>query len=1054
MKIKIIIPMVFLFLKFGFPGISSGQLMTGKMGVIDRDFLFRPQPPFPHQYFLQNINYNLFKKHHHLGQRQLIDACFKDYPTLRCFDKDSFFHQVLRSQNATIIQRSTDVIKEWEQTYESRSLPAWDSATDLAVDSQGNVYVTGYSTNMPQGMDYYTIKYDMNGNQAWENYFNGETGGDDIAWKIALDGVGNVYVGGTSAGMGTGFDFVVVKYNSQGQQQWVARYNGTGAGDDELQDMVVDDPGNVYLTGSSNYRFATVKINGNGIQQWAVEYHGLADYDYPVALATDCAGNVYVTGISAKSQINHFFDGVVVKYNAEGTQQWEARYSSADSSDDTPRDIVVDSSGAVYVTGTRYFNRSYDYVTIKLDSNGQQLWTDIYDRTSDFNRDDISIAINLDNEGNIYVTGSSEDLDGHHDFNIVTIKYDDDGVRQWIARYQEGENNDFQAVAATINSSGNIYELGWGDSDFEGNDYLVVTYTTDGKLQWEAKYNSLSQSWTLPSAIAVNDQGEVFIIGERDDLNSGFDYVTVKFDQYGNQQWVQSFNGKNSEDGRAVALHIDEDGNVIVFGESGDNFATVKYSPRGDFKWAAKFGGRDYYSVNNKSLAVDASGNIFVIAANRTDTSRWDYDFMMVKYNANGEQQWVARYDKDEWQSGGERQNFPLAVGVDQRGNAYVTGRSLGQSGSYDKVTIKYSPDGVEQWVNRFRSGDNFYATVTDMVIDRNGNVYVAGTLSGNESNLIVIKYNSQGKERWVATYSETGYFYGPEIALDDWSNIYLLSNKDKKHMLCAMVDFDNSVVLKYNSAGIRQWIIHCMESDHPFIGGDIGIDILGNFYICGFAWGGTPGDRFITKKYDANGVELWTARHDNFDHWCYPTCLAFDYDCNVYVASDIWNEGTGSDILMVKYNPSGEKRWVINYNDPRNTNDYIRKLSVDHSGNLYVAGSSEGKYWSNFKTIKFSQTGEDTLSIPAIAGYELKHNIPNPFRQQTLIYYQLPKPSQVKIKIFNQLGQHVAVENLGKQLKGRHAYHFSGENLPSGVYFYQLKADNFVKTRKMVLIR
>ncbi len=105
---------------------------------------------------------------------------------------------------------------EWARTYESRSLPAWDSATDLAVDSEGNVYVTGYSTNMPQGMDYYTIKYDMNGNQVWARYFNGETDGDDIAWKIALDGVGNVYVGGTSSGMATGFDFIVVKYNRQG----------------------------------------------------------------------------------------------------------------------------------------------------------------------------------------------------------------------------------------------------------------------------------------------------------------------------------------------------------------------------------------------------------------------------------------------------------------------------------------------------------------------------------------------------------------------------------------------------------------------------------------------------------------------------------------------------------------------------------------------------------------------------------------------------------------------------------------------------------------------
>ncbi len=833
----------------------------------------------------------------------------------------------------------------------------------------------------------------------------------------------------------------------------MARYNGTASGDDELQDMVVDDLGNVYLTGSSNKRFATVKLNSNGIQQWAVEYQGLADYDYPVALAIDCEGYVYVTGISAKSQTYHFFDGVVIKYDAEGTQQWEARYSSVDSSDDTPRDIVVDSSGAVYVTGTRYFNRNYDYVTIKLDSNGQQLWTDIYDGTGNFNRDDISVAINLDSQGNVYVTGSSVVSSEHYDFNIVMIKYDDGGVRQWIARYQKGENNDFQAVTATINSSGNVYVLGLGDSDYEGNDYLVVTYSPEGKLQWEARYNSFSHSWTLPSAIAVNDQGEVFITGERDDLNDGFDYITVKFNSDGIQQWAQSFNGKNSEDGRAVALLLDNDGDVIVFGESGDNFATVKYSLWGDFKWAAKFDGRDYYSGTDKSLAVDASGNIFVIVANRPDTSRWDYDFMTVKYNADGEQQWIARYDEDEWPSDSDRQNFPLAVGVDQWGNAYVTGRSLGQSGSYDIVTIKYNAAGVEQWVNRFRSGDSCYVGVGDMAVDKNGDVYVAGTRSGNESSLMVVKYNSAGKEQWLASYSENGYFYEPAMALDGWGNIYLLGNKDKKPMLCAMADFDNCVLLKYNADGIQQWMTHGSEAEYPFIGGDIGIDELGNIYICGFTWGSTSGHHFITKKYDANGIELWTARHENDDHWSYPACLAVDHDANVYVAGDIWNAGSGSDILIVKYDDDGEEKWGLCYNDPRNTDDHIRTLSVDHSGKLYVAGYSAGQYWSNFKTIKFSQDGSDSLTVSKIEGFELKPNIPNPFRQQTLIYYQLPRSSHVTIKIFNSLGQQVAFTDLGQQAEGKYGYYFLKENLPSGIYFYQLKAGDFVKTRKMALI-
>jgi len=146
--------------------------------------------------------------------------CFQEFSAYHSFDQ---VNHITSLSSALINQMPAGVMQEWVRVYKSKSLPSWDFTTDLAIDRQGNVYVTGYSTNMPQGMDFCTIKYDRNGNQLWVNYFNGESNGDDIAWKIALDSDDNVYVGGTSIGMETGFDFVVVKYNSQGQQQWVAR---------------------------------------------------------------------------------------------------------------------------------------------------------------------------------------------------------------------------------------------------------------------------------------------------------------------------------------------------------------------------------------------------------------------------------------------------------------------------------------------------------------------------------------------------------------------------------------------------------------------------------------------------------------------------------------------------------------------------------------------------------------------------------------------------------------------------------------------------------------
>src|SRR3990172_4776861 len=125
-----------------------------------------------------------------------------------------------------------------------------DEAFAIAVDGQGNVYVTGasgYSTDM----DYATIKYDSNGNQLWAARYNGPGNGGDGAFAIAVDGQGNVYVTGQSWGGATNDDYATIKYDTNGNQLWVARYNGPGNSDDEAYRIAVDGQGNVYVTGTS-----------------------------------------------------------------------------------------------------------------------------------------------------------------------------------------------------------------------------------------------------------------------------------------------------------------------------------------------------------------------------------------------------------------------------------------------------------------------------------------------------------------------------------------------------------------------------------------------------------------------------------------------------------------------------------------------------------------------------------------------------------------------------------------------------------------------------------
>src|SRR5206468_166081 len=126
-----------------------------------------------------------------------------------------------------------------------------DEAAAIAVDGSGNVYVTGSSMNENFDPDYTTIKYNSAGEEQWVARYNSPGGFEDDASAITVDGSGNVYVTGTTRTSGNNWDYATVKYNSGGQQQWAAVYNGPGNDDDEAAAIAVNGLGNVYVTGFS-----------------------------------------------------------------------------------------------------------------------------------------------------------------------------------------------------------------------------------------------------------------------------------------------------------------------------------------------------------------------------------------------------------------------------------------------------------------------------------------------------------------------------------------------------------------------------------------------------------------------------------------------------------------------------------------------------------------------------------------------------------------------------------------------------------------------------------
>ena len=259
--------------------------------------------------------------------------------------------------------------------------------TSIVVDALGNVYVTGMSCL--GGTDYWdcewafaTIKYDNVGKQLWIAYHEASEFGEKcIGTDIAVDDEGNVYVTGCDGSICS--HYTIIKYDSDGNQIWLDRREGNGGylalgpygevyvelDEDSLirynedgvevwavpvgditADIFVDGWGNIYVTGTE----FTAKYDSDGNRIWVATQIFRAD-----SMAVDTRGNVYVTYADEDTYWT-------VKYDSDGNEVWTARYDGAKNVPSKRNAIAVDRSGSVYVTGLAG--------TVKYDSHGNEVW--------------------------------------------------------------------------------------------------------------------------------------------------------------------------------------------------------------------------------------------------------------------------------------------------------------------------------------------------------------------------------------------------------------------------------------------------------------------------------------------------------------------------------------------------------------------------------------------------------------------------------------------------------------------------------------------------------
>jgi len=197
-----------------------------------------------------------------------------------------------------------------------------DIVYDMEIDDSDNLYITGASYSGPNNfLDYATIKYNSAGAIQWISRYDGPGHGKDYPYDMVVDNkTGDVFVTGKSTGPSPSFDydFCTIKYNSSGMQQWVNRYSEVYWFDDVADAIQLDLYGNVYVTGvvHTNYwsgDYCTIKYSSNGEQKWIAKFDNRNSYDSATGLVIDKNGNIIVTGSTANGSAFSVFG--TVKYS-------------------------------------------------------------------------------------------------------------------------------------------------------------------------------------------------------------------------------------------------------------------------------------------------------------------------------------------------------------------------------------------------------------------------------------------------------------------------------------------------------------------------------------------------------------------------------------------------------------------------------------------------------------------------------------------------------------------------------------------------------------------
>ncbi len=653
------------------------------------------------------------------------------------------------------------------------------------------------------------------------------------------------------------------------------------------------------------------------------------------------------------------------------------------------------------------------------------------------------MAMDPFNDVYIGVTGPSPT--GGTDAQV--IKYNSFGVYLWQwTLTNEGQYDYFKAI--DVDAQGNVYAAIKSHESTYDAKWAIAKLNTQGVPQWiKQVFADSTGTGTEPADIKFY-QGNVYIIGSVANdavLTSG--WVLMKLDPAGNLVSYTTYYRNNFWGFRSTAYPVEmainpNNGDIFVGGWSEDiggngQYETMKYNSSCALQWRRSYSFFGPGNIENKITGIDYDNAGYVVVTGRGYVAPGDYDWFTVQYNSSGTQQWVHRKNAP-----GAVDDTPSDLITDGLGNVLVTGYITDVTDKNMHTMKIYGASGTTAWEDSYNSPTNGNDMGIALTIGPNNEVFVTGNIgplsAGGNQDVGLIKYNTNGQKLYFKRYNG-GY---EDRAVD--IEVYQLQGKSNIYV--AMSNQDNE--------GYYRFEANCIKYSGP--GATVTLPVISpgtfNFNVSGI----NTGIRLILNQFNGTG-SITSNLFRNF-----PINNLFNGPIPAYLSNYRWLieqnglsniQGTLEVVLSQLANHGITNGNAISiFQRVLDGSGAFTQLTTSFLNNVLsapITGFSEFILGSDTDPILVQ---EQTTSVPK--EFSLHQNYPNPFNPVTKIRFEIAKPSQTKIIVYDVRGREVGTLFDEYLNPGTYSINFDGTNLSSGTYFYKFTGEGFSETKKMILIK